>query len=352
MTTEINTPPVTGWAQTEIDVASNAAIKNIAKEFSDAALADEAGTMGDPGVTADPAITPDPAATPGVPVPPPTDTAGEVAKALERSDVRVEIERFQLEQRLQALEMENKLLRDKENTGQALPLDMGQLPMALRTKPLDTLTRLGVNPDELIRVALAQKLGDKATPELRKAVTEATTDAKIAALEAQLHSMSQKEAQRAYFDQVNASAADFVRKLGDRSEAPTVSRVAKADGARVHAEIMDEILKDAQARAGREPNGALLTYEDALKRVETRWSAYSKLLSGVSQPAAGAPVTPASTTQSTASTPTQKPVTQSPGTAIKSPDRPLPPWLQKQASEADGIKAAVQEFIRAESAQK
>ena len=328
------------WGQTEVDTAATQAIKDIAKEFNDAALTEalaedptSAGTGDVP--TGDPAVN-QAAGTESNTVTTDVPPAGPKEDPLARADVRYEVEMFQLRQRLEALEAENKALKAPENARKAqnLPQD---LVMALRTDPIGTWTAQGLDPDEVIRVALAQKLGDKAPAELRQATEQAKTQAQIKALEAKLLHQSQQMAQRAYFDQVNSGAADFVRNLGESKDAPTVSRVAKSDGARVHAEIMEEILRDAQSRAAKEPNGQLLSYPDALKRVEARWSGYEKLLRG-----AQAPATPASTVQPKQVTDTKPPTT------IKPPERPLPPWLRRIPTEEDAIKAGVAEFARQE----
>ena len=359
MTQDTNTQEQAQWQPTEIDKASTDAIKDIEREFADAniarELARETPTDGDAETTkvseGDTANDAGAKSTQAAPAP---DVQADAAKAaadtsaaLGRTDVRAEIEMFQLRQRLDALEAENRALKDPKNAPKSA-LAGQELITALQTNPLGAFESLGLNPDNVIRAALAQKLGDKAGPELRQSLESAQTKAQIAALEAKLHEQSRQMAQRAYFDQVNQAAVQFVREnyvQGEGKDAPTVARVAKSDPVRVHAEVMEEILRDAQARAPKEPNGQLLPYAEAVKRVEKRWSEYGKLL-GLQSPQAS------TTTDAPKQVDGAKPPqAKQPGT-IKPPERPLPPWLRREVTAEDGIKAAIAEFARSESQNK
>lgn len=334
-------PSSTSWPVTQIDQASASAISEIVREFDAAAPETE---------------TPTPApANPGPALSTPSESVSAAVQAEPgsntdqiRAEIKAEFDSHLLKQQNEALQLELKLLRERLDAKPAeSPLDLAGLPSALRTKPLDTLQRLGLNPDSVIRAALAQKLGDKADPALLRAVedanAQASTDAKISALESQLHRMSQEAARRAYFDQVNADGAKHIQGLGDKPDLPTVSRVAKSNGARVHAEMMEEIVRDAQARVAREPGAAPITFDEALKRVERRWSEYSTLFTGSTPGTASTQLT----TQAPLSP--SNPAQPKPGAVPKPPDRPLPAWLQRRANEEDGLKAAMDEFRRAES---
>ena len=215
---------------------------------------------------------------------------------------------------------------------------------------IETLRQMGLDPDVVVRKVLANKLaqsGKEVPAELRESIYKSEMQAQMARLENKVIAQSRELAARQYFDQISSGAKTYL--AGDISkDAPTVSEVVKRDPAfaqRLHAEVMQELINDARARQQTDPNGDVMPYATALSLVEKRYAEYRKLFS----PAPSQGGSQEATTNQAAPQPNMGPKKSS---VIKTPDRPLPPWLQRQPSEEDGIRAAVDEFRRIEFAQK
>jgi hypothetical protein len=202
--------------------------------------------------------------------------------------------------------------------------------------PAGVMTALGQDPAHMIKLALAQQLGDKAPPELQEFAKNYARDREVADLRAQIARSEQSRAQQDYFNSVVNGAREYVSKsVGDST--PTLAIVAKANPERAHKEIMEEIQRDAQTRGATDPNGEPLTYPEAAKRVEARMAEWKSLL-GVQN------------SMSTASTKsTQKPNGTTPPQS-KPPAKPLRPWEQKNNLEDQGIQDALREFHKMEAA--
>lgn len=236
-------------------------------------------------------------------------------------------------------EMEAVRARVRELESKQVPED---ILTQIKLSPNEGLRRLGLDPDEIVRNALAEKLGDKAPPEVRELLEKTKLRREMESLRAQVMEAERRQAAQAYYNQVANGAREYLVKGEEISKhAPTVAQVVKHNPDRVHQEIMEEITRDAQVRASREPNGNVMSYEDAAKRVEARWSAMKSLFAPESPAVAS---TPAPTMQNVAKE-TPKP----PPSQIKPPEKPLAPWLQTSKSEEDAIRAAIDEWRRAES---
>lgn len=330
------------FVKSEIDTAMDSFIKEAAVEF--APPDDFAPVPETP--SADPAspaayLAPTPEATKA-----PEGEDAAVTRGLERLVAR-EVELRTREDRLKGSESEVEALRARVRELEPLALSPDLLAQ-IKLSPTSALRALGLDPDEVVRTALMEKIGDKATPEMKEMLERTQTKRELAQLRAQIQEAERARAAQAYFDRVAAGAQDHVRNLeGLSKHAPTVAHVAKSDPGRVFQEIMEEIQKDAQTRSRTEPNGDVIGYEEAAKRVESRWGALKSML--------GASVTPEiPSNASMSATKTVEAAVQKPNppNTVKPPERPLAPWLQSSKTEDEGLRAAIDEWRRAESARK
>lgn len=250
----------------------------------------------------------------------------------------------EVEFRAKAQDVEAKFARISEYETRIKDLEARQLPddlaFNLRTNPHATLESMGISPDDLVRRVIATRLGDQVPEKLKEELHRDETQRQIHELRNQIAQRDAAAAARTFVEQVNAGAREYVTK-GVGEYAPTVAKVAKANPERVYSEILAEISADARSRAAREPNGDVLSYQEAAKRVEARWAD----LAGVFTP-------------NPASTPAQAPTTTVPGAkngnppqqpstpSIKPPERPLAPWLQDKSGDDAGIKAGLMEYRR------
>jgi hypothetical protein len=159
-----------------------------------------------------------------------------------------------------------------------------QLKRVLLTDPAKLLTALNIPQSTVNQLLIAAQMGDKAPPDLKARVEKAQWEARVMELEEKLQQKEVSERARGEADQVRAGASEYVTK-GISKDCPTVAAVAKVDRASVEREIFDEIVKDAAARAHREPNGKPISFDEASRRVEKRYASMAKLLNSQSQPA-------------------------------------------------------------------
>lgn len=241
-----------------------------------------------------------------------------------------------LERDFQAMKLELDSYRRRD-----LPEDYR---VGLQTQASRTLEAMGIDPAALVKQVLAERMGDKAPAELREEVARGSKDwetsRKIRALEEKLEYQDKANQARTYFEGVQAGARKYVTDVGINEHAPTVAKVAKRNSERVFAELMEEIQADAREKAVRDPKASLITYEEAARRVEKRWSELNTYL---------LPENASATSTKMSETPKIPPNTQATG-SIKPPDRPLAPWLNKSTDlESEGIKAALAEYRRLET---
>ena len=325
-----------GFAPTEIDTAVESFIADTKEEFR----------YEDPTETAVPVeAAPEVPVTPEAPVVPSALTE---VKPEDRGLERLIAREMELRERETAFgrekaEVEAYRTRIKELEACAIPEDFHN---KIKLSPSETLRSIGLDPDEIVRTALAEKLGDKAPPEVRDLMEKTRLRREMEALKAQVMEGERRQAAQAYYTQVANGAREYLGKAEEISKhSPTVAHVAKSNPDRVYQEVMEEITRDAQVRAAREPNGNVMSYDDAVKRVESRWSAMKSLLipQGPNPVDASTPQV-AETKQNVA-----KETPKSPPSTIKPPEKPLAPWLQATKSEEDAIRAAIDEWRRAES---
>jgi hypothetical protein len=200
---------------------------------------------------------------------------------------------------------------------------------------IGAIKALGHDPDTVIKLALAQQLGDKAPDNLKQFAREAATKREIAQLRSQLAQEAQARAAQEYFNTVQAGAREYVTKVGDST--PTLALVAKADPEYAHNEIMEEIVSEAKRQAAQDPNGEPISYDEAAKRVEARFSRLAKLINVQN----GTNPATKNVTKPKLAPPTPKPA-----------PKPLAPWLAKQSSDEAGIHEALRAYEQAEAQRK
>jgi hypothetical protein len=329
--------PGLAWLPSELDKSAEAMIKELENEFA----------------PTDP-IEDEVAAAPTEPAPeaPPPERVLEAPKSPEVGEVgleRIVAREVALRERERALESRESKLAELE--GRLKQLETRQLPedfeSELMADPVGVLERFGVDPDQVVRGTLARRLGDKAPKELAQDIKAAQKDLliqrELKALRAQIEAAERERAGRAYYDKVVSEIREYVTKPeGISAYAPTVAKVAQANSERVFSEILEVISTDAREKAAQNPGAPLLTYEEAAKRVESRWAALASVLGSVSQPA--------NTSSSTKpASEVRPPVTKQPTSSVKPPDRPLAPWLvARDELEDAGLKEALAEFRRLE----
>lgn len=184
--------------------------------------------------------------------------------------LRAERDAFKAER--EAFEAEKQSWQEKQARQDVISAEA--LRRVLMTDPSKLLGALGIEPTKVSQLLIAAQLGDKAPAELRATVERAQWEARVAELETKLQQRDSESAARAETDKVRVGATEYVTK-GVSKDCPTVAAVVKVDRARVEGEIFDEIVRDAAARAHREPNGKPISFEEATRRVEKRWAALS-----------------------------------------------------------------------------
>lgn len=273
----------------------------------------------------------------------------EEVKPTPTDDVVREVTAKLREERLTERESKVKEYEDRirELESRQIPADLTE---ELRLRPTATLEGIGIDVDELVRVAIAEKMAKvkgSVPPELQSKIDANRTQAQIRALEGKLISQAREKAQREFYDKVDSDARDYLKGIKAETH-PLLSEISKVDSSRAHKEIMQEIIDDARLRASREPNGQLLTYDEAAKRVETRWADYKRFLTPhvntVPAPEAP-PVSKAGTTPTT-------PKAGTPANTVRPPERPLAPWLKRIDIEEQGLKEALDEWRRVETASR
>lgn len=312
--------------KTEIDTAMESFISEAQKEF---AVVEEIPA---PAPTEEVVAAPTEQENTATPTPPdPTE------RGIERLVSR-EMELREREARLTSAEKEMETLRSRLRDLEPRAVTEDLLNQ-IKLSPSQGLRALGLDPDEVVRAALVEKLGDKANdPELKEMMEKTRMRREFESLKAQVQMAERQRAAQEYYSKVASGANEYVRNHDGLSKhAPTVATVAKSNPDHVFQEIMEEITRDANVRAAREPNGDVISYEEAASRVEKRWAAMKNLLSPVIAS------TPAPKTSVEAKTPAV-----SPPSTIKPPERPLAPWLQRKTTEEEAIRLAISEWQRAE----
>jgi hypothetical protein len=304
-------------------------------------------TLAAPGAPADPTAAPTAAevikAAEGT-VAKVAAATGEGPAPKEPEDTRVLIRALEREgmirDREAVLDKREAALRAREEQAKAGP-DLGSLRDRLMDDPAGVLRELGADPAYVARVVTADVLGDKAPADLRASTETARLRAQMARQRAELEQMIRSRDHEAERARVRTEARSYAASKRDgASEHPTVDTVAASDPGYVEEAIFDEIARDAAARAGREPDGRLMTPTEAAKRLEARWAKI-----------AGARPAPAETQTTTSATSPQNPATPAPARKVaaappipKNPPRRArraPAYYEAQDGDDDSLAYAL-----------
>lgn len=345
MTTE-NTQEivVSSWqgGKTDIDNAMDAFIKETQAKFTDIEDKNEQSTeRNEVSAGAASEITPE-QGTEGSP-----NTVEEPKQPEDRGLERLVEREVALRSRESALEARERAMADVEARIKAL--ESRALPEDMKNRweydPENAMKAMGLDPDMVVRQVIASRLGKDAPPEVQNTLESARIKKEMSELRNQLFEHQRMIAAQQYVAQVQSGARTFITS-GLGQDVPTVAGVAKTNPERVYREIMEEISKDAASRAHAEPNGNVLPYEEAAKRVEARWAEFKALMVPTAAPNQSASQPQTGTT---GNAPAQKPTTTPPVTPqIKPPERPIAPWLQKQDIEDEGIRAGLAAYKKAQ----
>lgn len=323
---------------TELDNLAESYIKEFAKEFNETELQTAAPDPETPPSEQENSVAP--------PVQPETPPAPE-AKPEERGLERL-VER-EVALRSREAEIAAREAKFAEMEQRLRELETKRVPDDWREKaeyaPEEVLKQMGLDPEMVVRQIIANRLGPDAPPEVKQTVESAQIKKQINELKRELAEHQQRAAAAAFVAQVEAGARQYVEK-GIGENAPTVAAVAKANPMKVYREILEEIAQDANMKSARGLGGDVLSYDEAAKRVEARWSEFKTYFAPAAPSGSQTTPTPASTPAPAANAQgANKPTPP----VTKPPDRPIAPWLQHRADEDEGIKAAVAEFIRLEN---
>lgn len=285
---------------------------------------------------ADP-TTDEPAPVPAVETPPAEPTEAPVAQGMDR-----------LVQREVALQAKEASFQAREGKVSGLEAELtklrAQMPAAevnerLRHSPSEAIKALGHNPETVVRLMIAEQLkasGQPVPSELQKVVEQAGYDRRVAELESRLASTERDRVAAAEFNALQLGAREYVKQTEGLKAMPLLAAITKKNPDAVHQEIMEEILLDARNRMSADPNGRAISYEQAARQVEARWSKLQAIF----------------TDQASTDTKQAPVVTKAPP-QTKPPTKPLRPWERNGSDLGEqGIQEALREYNRLEVARK
>jgi hypothetical protein len=202
---------------------------------------------------------------------------------------------------------------------------------AIEADPIKFFTDAGLEPEQVSRLIIAAKLGDKTPEDIRKALGDYPLKKELR----ELREMIQQRDAQAEVSKVRMQASDFVGKPEGTSKYPALTAVAKVDSKAAAEAVFDEIARDAQVR-NLPLGGPYLTYEEAAAKVDAKWELYRKAFTP--SPNATAPAEIAPTGASTPKTETK------PATKPRAPAPRKPYWesdtdweAQKDAAIAEAV---------------
>lgn len=128
-----------------------------------------------------------------------------------------------------------------------------------------------------------KKMFDKASPDspvkekLKVELEKLEGKKELEALKKQIAQKEIEDTNRAYYDKYVNGAREYVSKV-DEKVAPVVAKLVKAgDSDWVLDELLAEVRRDAQERFAKGENGDPLTAEQALKKLEAKYSRFAKI---------------------------------------------------------------------------
>jgi hypothetical protein len=306
---------------------ADAAVADILKEIGAAPPAEPAAAA---PVT--PAGDPPPPAEAAKPAEP-QDTDRGMLRLLEREgtvrDRESAIEKREAEVNRKLLEMESRL---------GAPRDPADIRKAIELDPIKFFTEAGIEPEQVSRLILSHKLGDKAPAEIREATKGYQVRKELEELRGMIHQRDlQLEVER-----VRNGAQGFLDTGEQVSKYPALGAVAKVDRKMAADAILEEIGRDAQER--KVPlGGQYLTHEEAAKRVESRWAVFQKAFvpasASTNTPPPAAPESKGATVNNTNPPPAPR----------SAPPRKLTPYWEDsnwEAAKESALAEAMAEYSR------
>lgn len=215
--------------------------------------------------------------------------------------------------------------------------DLSDYRTRIQSDPLKAVEEVfGMDPEQVSRLIITAKLGDKAPPQLREAAQQYGLRKELSEIKRDLASRDFQVA----VEKVRTSAHEFAGSIKQgESTYPALAAVAAVDPKAVAEEVFLEIARDADAR-GVGPGGQLMSREEAAKRVEARWDLFRKAFT----PAAPAPA-PAAPPSPNAPPPPAKTAPQG-STATDTKTPPPPPRRSYWGSDRDAeVQAALDEAL-------
>lgn len=243
------------------------------------------------------------------------------------------------EQRLIEMEAKYKDIEPVVGNYQKAVEEWNGFKQNLASSPSETLRKFGVDPDVIIPLAIAEKMGDKAPPELRRQLENARRDAKERAMEERISRFEEDQRIKEYWDSQYSVLTNAAKDENFSKHAPLVQKLAKKDVHKAVNAIIKEVREDAeqQRAAGKQVN--LMTYADAAKRIHERYAEWAEL-GGTSEGNAANP----SANRKVPNT-NEGGGTQNKGVSTPKPQagRPIRPWQKKEDIDLDeaGILAGI-----------
>jgi hypothetical protein len=303
----------------QMDAEMSAAIADLVKDLPAAPDLEFADVVTE-AVDAAPA-TPEPAKAPEPAIPPPPAVDWE-AKFKESEAA--------WEAKLKDFETKLKVAQDKPKVPEKTPADLAR---EIEEDPVGFFEKAGISPEQVARLVIAARLGDKAPAEVRDAIQRHRDKSEVAALRREI------EAERTarVVEKLKSGAEAAVAK----AESPVLAALRAVDPSELTERVFGKVAEDARARnVG--PEGPFLSYEDALKAVEADLSKYHRAFSIRHEATSGLVQPP----EKQVSTP---PPAGTPGRQeVQRPRRAAPP--RKPYWEADDVEAervaALQESLQ------
>lgn len=206
--------------------------------------------------------------------------------------------------------------------------------------PLKFFTDAGIEPEQVSRLIIAAKMGDKTPEDIRRALGDYPMKRELQ----ELRQMIQQRDAQAEVSKVRMQATEHVSRAEGISKYPALAAVAKVDPKYAAEAVFEEIARDAQAR-NIPIGGTYLSTDEAAAKVEARWELFRKAFVATPETSqnAAAPATNASPGAS------PKPET-TPANAGKPAAKPRAPAPRKNYWDSDDDwetqkRAAIQEAI-------
>jgi hypothetical protein len=230
-------------------------------------------------------------------------------------------------------ELETKLSEYKKTTSNPDVVNLADIRKLAETNVSGVLDKFGLDKDHIMDVLIAEKLGDKAPPQLKEKLKDYSLRKEIEAIRSERDNERRLNEARSYYQKVSDEARSYVTTGLDEKVAPTVLKAVKADPDLVHGLVLSEINRDAQEKMARgETDGQLLTHAEAVSNLE---KLFSKIAAAVKNEEV------AKTTSTKVTTKTTPPITR--------PKESNKPVDEIAELEKKGLDSALRTFYKEEA---